>query len=144
VIHVCERRSAGFGLLEAIVALALIAATGLALFSWVGTNLTEAARLHDRDAAARLQMAAVEFMANVNPVGNLRGERSVGAMQLTWNAVAKGDEAPGMSFIGTPSNYRLQLFDSTVDASDSQSGARTQFHLTVLGYRKVEIAAAMK
>ena len=133
--------SAGFGLLEAIVALVLISATGLALFSWVNTNLAEASRLHERDASARLQMAAVEFLGSVNPSLEPRGQRTVGQLNLSWETTAQGAEAPGMSFLGLPTNYRLQLYDAAVEVRDERSAAATQFHVTLVGYRKSNVPA---
>jgi general secretion pathway protein I len=138
------RGSAGFGLLEAIVALALIAATGLALFSWVDTNLAEASRLRERDAAARLQMAAVEFMGSVNPLAEPRGQRSLAQVTLSWQASPQGPEVPGLGFTGLPTTYRLQLFDTAVDARDTRSGAATRFTLTLLGFRRADLGSATR
>lgn len=136
------RGSAGFGLLEAIVALTLIAATGLALFSWVDTSLAEASRLRERDAASSLQMAAVEFMGSVNPLAEPHGQRLFGQMNLSWDATAQGPEVPGMGFAGLPTTYRLQLFDAVVDVHDQRSGAATRFTLTLLGYRRADLGSA--
>lgn len=134
------RVPSGFGLLEAIVALALIAATGLALFSWVDTNLAQASRLRDRDAAASLQIAVVEFMGTVNPVDEPHGQRTIGRIAFSWDATAQGAELPGMGFTGTPTKFRLRLFDAVVNARDGGSGAEARFTLTLLGYRRVEYA----
>ncbi len=134
------RAQSGFGLLEAIVALALIAATGLALFSWVDTNLAQASRLRDRDAAASLQIAVVEFMGSVNPVDEPHGQRTIGRIAFSWDATAQGTELPGMGFTGLPTNFRLQLFDTDVNARDGGSGAKARFTLTLLGYRHVDSA----
>jgi general secretion pathway protein I len=130
----------GFGLLEAIVALVLIASTGLALFSWVDTNLAEASRLRERDAASRLQVSAVEFMGSVNPSAEPRGQRDLARMSLSWEATAQGPEAPGIGFTGLPTDYRLQLYDTAVAARDTRSGAATHFTVTLLGYRRAEHA----
>lgn len=136
------RGQSGFGLLEAIVALTLIAATGLALFSWADSNLAEASRLRDRDAASRVQLSAVELLSSLNPAAEPSGQRSIRTMTVAWQAKAMGPELPGMGFTGTPTNYRLQLFDTTVDASDARSGTATRFTMTLLGYRSVGSAVA--
>ena len=44
----------GFGLLEAIVALALLAGTGIALFTWINQNLDAASRLNFLENLASL------------------------------------------------------------------------------------------
>ena len=137
-------RSSGFGLLEAIVALTLISATGLALFSWVNTNLAQANRLRSRDAAGRLQMAAVEFLGAINPAQDPHGQRDLGNIHLTWDASPQGAEAPGMNFIGTPSDYRMQLFDTTVNARGAGDEIQTSFHVMLLGYRKIDHALPAK
>ena len=125
----------GFGLLEALVALVLIAATGLALFSWVDTNLAEAHRLRERDAASRLQVSAVEFMGSINPTSEPRGQRALSSMSLSWEATAQGNETPAMGFAGAPTDYRLQLYSAAVAARDTRSGAEARFNVMLLGYR---------
>ncbi len=137
-----RRSHSGFGLLEAIVALTLIASTGLALFSWVNTNLAEASRLRDRDAAAQLKVVAVELMASVNPMATPTGQWRQQPIVLSWNATATGSALPSMGPTGTPTRiFELQLFDTVVDAQDEKSGAKVRFNLTLLGYRRSDRAS---
>lgn len=129
----------GFGLLEAIVALTLIASTGLALFAWIGTSLESASRLRERDAAAYLKIAAVELMAGVNPLLEPEGERRVAGLEIKWKAAPAGNLTTSSGFVELGAgHFQLQLFDAEVSARDVQSGQRTRFVVKLLGLRRLD------
>lgn len=80
------RPARGFGLLEAIVALTILASTGLALFSWLQQNLQTAARLRVKEEQARLLLNAQALLEVVNPSRQPSGELSQGDIRLRWTA----------------------------------------------------------
>jgi len=125
---------AGFTLLEAIVALTLIASTGLALMAWINTNLSAAVRLQERDAEAALKLAAVQAIQPVNPLVQPAGELALGTMRLRWDCAPKGQ--PSMSSgLGGPGAFRVQLFEAKVIARDESTNAEVEFSATLLGYQ---------
>lgn len=81
-----RRSDAGFTLLEAIVALAILAAGTMALFAALNGALRAIERA---EAAARLDTAtenAVALLEVVNPMARPEGEAPLGEFELRWRA----------------------------------------------------------
>lgn len=79
-------RQRGFTLLEAVVALAILAAAGLALFAAMSQSLQMVGRAQfaaETDAALR---NAVAWTEQVNPMEQPEGEQSIGRYLLRWTS----------------------------------------------------------
>ncbi len=123
-----RRRAHGFGLLEAVVALALLAGTGLALFSWIEQSLQSATRLRTAELEARLLRTAQALMESVNPSEQAQGEILVSGLIVRWT----GDlvEAPRPNFtsaIGGPGPWLVGLYRLQVSARDDKTATAVQF-----------------
>lgn len=82
-----RRSTRGFGLLEAVVAMTILAVTGAALFAWIGQNLEAASRLKQHEARVQQQLLAEALLAAVNPFLNPEGERRLGgAAVVRWRS----------------------------------------------------------
>jgi len=105
-------RQTGFGLLEALVALVLFSTLGLALFSWINTNLDATARLRQRDQVRHLEQLATAWVQTLNPLQRPEGEfEPEPGVRLRWAARPQGPltgaaPLPG----GTVSIFRLRLY----------------------------------
>ncbi len=118
----------GFGLLEAIVALALLAGTGIALFAWINQNLQAASRVQQIAAEAKLQMWAQTVVDTVNPLLQPEGTRDLGDRSVRWRAELLEPQRRNTSFgPEAPGDWRMGLYRLTVDAKDSASGAEVKF-----------------
>ncbi|MDY6994181.1 MAG: type II secretion system protein, partial [Pseudomonadota bacterium] len=76
----------GFSLLEAIVALVLVATTGMALLDWINTNLITLRRVsavQQRQTAIR---NALTFMELVNPLVDPKGQEKFDLFTIRWQA----------------------------------------------------------
>lgn len=107
-------RTRGFTLLEAIVALAILASAGLALFAAMSqsTQMVQRARFaRETDAALRNALA---WTQQVNPMEAPRGEQVLGRYVLRWESepveaprdAVTGYLEPGLYEVGL---YRLHL-----------------------------------
>lgn len=76
----------GFGLLEALVALVLLAGAGVALFTWMGSQLRTAAWLEDRREMMGLQRQALVWAQALNPAAQPQGEWREGDLRLRWRS----------------------------------------------------------
>lgn len=104
----------GFTLLEAVVALAILAAAGMALFAAMTQSVQMVGRAESsREADAALRNA-LAYVGAVNPAEDPQGRQPLGAYELVWNAElleparpsATGYVAPGLHEVGL---YRLDL-----------------------------------
>jgi general secretion pathway protein I len=135
------RAAAGFSLLEVIVALALLASTGAALFAWFGQSMANSAVLRQRLQDAQLIQQATGLMANVNPAVQQDGEQQLFDLHVAWRSERIAPER-AVSVLGSPDGapWRVSLFKVTVRAQRGTD--RLEFDLLKLGQRRTSTPAA--
>ncbi len=129
-------RSAGFSLLEAIVALAILAAAGLALFAATAQSMQMISRAENArhsDAALR---SALDFLETVNPMESPSGEHDLGDFLLRWHASEV--EAPQDGATGSlqPGFFQVGLYDVRLELWRDGAVVR-QASLRRAGFRQV-------
>lgn len=137
------RRSAGgFTLLEAIVALAILAAGAMALFAALNGVLRSIQRIED---AARLDVAtrnALAVLENLNPVEHPQGEEMLGGYRLSWTSSVIRPARDVLTDYLQPGYYEVALF--RVDVRLEREGhVERQFELRKSGWRQVRFPEAM-
>jgi len=132
--HRRPRSVAGFGLLEAIVALAILAGTGAALFAWISQNLQAASRIEAEQERVALQLAAQGLVASVNPFTEPEGTRRLGSTSVSWRAKLV---APLRASVPTQAmeqtRWRVGLYELSVTAKDENTASSTEFVLMQAG-----------
>ena len=106
--------AAGFSLLEAIVALTILSAAGLALFAALSQSVQMVGRAEQAREADLALRNALAWVEQINPMEAPDGEQAVGSYILRWHAEpleppldgATGYLQPGLHLVGL---YRLQL-----------------------------------
>jgi general secretion pathway protein I len=104
------RRESGFTLLEAIVAMAILAAGAMALFAALNGALRS---LERAEAAARLDTAtenAVDFLETVNPMQRPTGEAAFGEYTLRWRSEALLGPTDNLTDYLQPGLYEVALY----------------------------------
>ena len=107
----------GFTLLETIVALVLIASTGMALLSWINTNLITLQRVQKLQQSQEAIRNALAFMDTINPLETPQGQQTIGIYNLQWQAQAVELPKDGMSTTGYISLFQLGLYDTKIEIS---------------------------
>lgn len=100
----------GFSLLEAIVALAILAAAGLALFTALTQSmqmLGRAERARELDRALRNALVVVE---RIEPARQARGEADVGDYLLRWTLQPVEPPKPGATGFLRAGYYEVGLY----------------------------------
>lgn len=104
------RPDRGFTLLEAIVALAILAAAGLSLFAAMSQSMQMLRRADEAralDAAMRNALAVIE---HVDPMATPRGEAPIGDFQLRWSAEPVEPPRDNTTGYLQPGLYRVALY----------------------------------
>lgn len=104
------KASRGFTLLEAIVALAILAAAGLALFAAMSQSLQMVQRAeHARvmDVALR---NAIAWSERINPMQSPQGEQPLGEWTLRWSSEPVEAPRDGTTTSGQPGLYQVGLY----------------------------------
>ncbi|WP_422012259.1 hypothetical protein [Roseateles sp.] len=131
----------GFGILEAIVALTLLAGTGAALYAWLGTNLRSASALSEAMIRSELQLRALELLETVNPAKQAQGALTVGQLKLQWRSQETTPSRYSMPY-AQEINWRVALYRTKVTAQDLQSKTSVHFEVTQAGVADASAAQA--
>ena len=137
------RAAAGFGLLEAIVALALLAGTGMALFSWIQQNMQAASRLKQHDLEARMMLSAQALIETVNPMLQPQGALVAGDLRAQWRSEAIEPERRNLAFhSGVSGAFRIGLYRLDVQARDLRQGTEVRFEQWQIGIERDAVVSA--
>jgi general secretion pathway protein I len=126
----------GFTLLEAIVALVLVATTGVALLDWINTNLFSLQRVEASQQRVEAIRNALAFMETVNPFTDQYGEETIGIYKISWNAMPVKSPRDGMNTGGYISLFRVGLYDTNVEVY-SENTLLARFTLRQVGFKQV-------
>ncbi|MGV8942524.1 type IV pilus modification PilV family protein [Thermomonas sp.] len=129
------RRSAGFTLLEAIVALVIFSMGVLALYSWLGVNIKTLSRVQERREVAALTSSAIDALRLVNPMENPRGRREIGQLVMQWDSTLVEPARNAVYQTGIPTIFQVGLY--SLDVRLSVKGVELQrFKVRQLGYKQ--------
>ncbi|OUD14311.1 prepilin-type N-terminal cleavage/methylation domain-containing protein [Thioflexithrix psekupsensis] len=132
----------GFTLLEALVALVLIATVGMALLSWLNSSLDSLSRMEHAQRRIEATRNALAFIDTLNPMQNPQGEAEIGVYTFRWQANLVKPEQDGVNHLGAQSLYKLGLYQVTIDIFQFNQ-LITQLSLTQVGYEQVRQPAAL-
>jgi len=131
-----NNRQHGFTLIEAIVALVLIATTGMALFSWINSSITTLNRVQEINAESVVTVNALEYMSNINPMTTPEGKANLGSCTVSWKAVADTAPRDGASYPFGISLYQLAMYQTRVTVQKLDGKFWFAFTLQQVGYKK--------
>ena len=130
------RRSAGFTLLETMVALVIFAAAAMALYGLLNTNLIALARAHDVSRQAPVVRQVIEHLSSINPREESAGRIEQDGVQVSWTATLVEPVRQSQSIIGGLGLYEVGLYELefTMRAGERSLGV---WRMRTLGYEKV-------
>lgn len=137
-----ERHQRGFSLLEAIVALTILATAGLALFAAMNQSVqmvSRAEKSREADSALRNAMA---WMETVNPAQTPEGEQKLGEVTLRWTSEPVEEPRDAMTGYLQAGLYRVGLYQVRLELlRDGRPMAETSMRR--VGYVQVRQAAVL-
>ncbi len=134
------RRAAerGFSLLEAVVAMVILASTGWALLAWINASITSLARIEDANGRSQAAANALEYMQTVNPMARPQGRVQLGSLSVAWTARPLTPVLDGSGFPRGPSLYQLAMYETAVRAfRGDEPSPSVEFRMKQVGYRQV-------
>ena len=134
-------RSRGFSLLEALVALVILASAGWALFDWVNASIVALGRVEQANARSAASANTLEFMQSINPMLRPEGEMDLGDYRIAWRASAIASPIDGSDYPRGRSAFQLALYDTVVRAyRRSEEEPWFELRLKQVGYKRVREA----
>lgn len=132
-----RHRVRGFTLLEAMVALAILGGTGMALFSWISTSVTSQRRVEDANRRSEAIANTIEYMQTVNPMQAAQGRFDFGDFRVEWDAVPTTAKVDGVAYPRGLSSYQLALYDTHVNAVRGDDAHWFELRLQLVGFKRV-------
>jgi general secretion pathway protein I len=126
----------GFTLLEAIVSLVLIASTGMALFSWINTNLISLHRIQQTQEHRDAVRNALAFVKTLNPLESPKGEETVGIYTFQWHSEAIEPPKDVIGSSGAVGLFQIGLYAVEVEISQ-ENEILTKVTVRQVGYKQV-------
>lgn len=105
----------GFSLLEAIVALTIMATCLLALYAWLSTSTFSLGRARDSALALQDARAAQAIAETINPMVTPVGSREVAPLEIRWSSRPITERRTGMSRAGTATQFDFRLYEVDVE-----------------------------
>ena len=106
-----RRRSGGFTLIEAIVAMVIMATALTGLYSWISTDLISLRRAEAVTVTQEVVQEALRQLALVPLLTQPRGDADVGSYRLRWEARLAKPVAVGRTRHGAKGLYDVSLYD---------------------------------
>ena len=110
-----SRAIRGFSLLEAIVALTIMATSMIALYAWLGTSAIALSRVQANARALEDARTGLAVIETINPLREPDGERQLEALTVRWRAEPLSDRVSGITPAGLPSAFELRLYELSVE-----------------------------
>lgn len=129
-------RQTGFSLLEAIVALTILATAGLALFAAMNQSVQMAQRVETARIADSAVRNAMAWMETVNPSTTPEGEQRLGEVSLRWRSELVEPARDAMTGHLQAGLFEVGLYQVTLELS-LDGRPLTTAQMRRVGYRQV-------
>lgn len=107
---ISPRKTQGFTLLEAIVAMVVFSLGAFALYGWLSTNVITLGRVRALQEQEVAFASALDLVRRSNPMKVPAGKRDIGDMTVTWTSKPVEDPKPGVGQSGAPGLYQMGLY----------------------------------
>jgi general secretion pathway protein I len=135
------RAQGGFSLLEAIVAMVLIAGAGMALFSWISSSINSLASLEEVNRRSEATLNILEYMETVNPMLAPEGEEKLGSYSIRWRSSPATPVVDGVDHPRGVGLYQVALYRIEVWALTDGNKPWFDLELRQVGYKRVRSPA---
>lgn len=109
------RISAGFTLLEAVVAMAVFAAAGMALYALFNANLISLGRAQDVTSQLPTVYRAMEYLSAIDPAQQPTGQIELGGYDVIWSSRLMEPVRESQTAQGYRGYHEIGLYEITFD-----------------------------
>lgn len=109
-----RRVQSGFTLLEAIVAMVVMATALMALYAWLSSSTLAMTRAQAQNRALEDARSALALVETINPMLEPTGERQLGEIAVSWQSTPVAPRRTGRTRAGMPSLFDVTLYQMDV------------------------------
>ena len=128
--------AAGFTLLEAVVALALVAVATLPLYAFFSRTLDGLYRAAEVNRESETRLSAIAFLTGLNPTERPAGEETLGGLRIRWTSQERVPATDVMAYPRGMGIHQVTLYDVTAEILDGPR-VRATLELRLIGYKRV-------
>jgi hypothetical protein len=128
---------AGFTLLEAIVAIVVLVAALVPLYTLISGVSQSAFRLDEANRRAEFETDALNIMSTVNPMDKPAGAIDLGPYAVRWAAQPLLAPVDGSGYPSGISAFRIGLYNAKIDVVKPDGRVLVSFPLRMIGYQHV-------
>lgn len=134
------RTTRGFTLLEAVVALVLLATAGLALFSWINTSLDGLSRVESASRRIADERNALEYLRTINPMDRPVGETRLLDLVVKWRSTPLQSPVPNLTDAQTSGAFMVALYETELTLVPGPGNQRSPWSFTTrqFGYKRAD------
>lgn len=118
------------------MALAIFSLVGLALFSWLGSNLFALQRIEAKQKELADTRNALSLLETINPLLEPEGTRELGNLTMRWTSEPIVERRTGKGPSGGVTVFDLALFRMKVEIG-RDGATRHEFEVTRAGWETV-------
>jgi hypothetical protein len=130
-----RRSSSGFTLLEALIAIVMIAIAIVPLYEFVGRSLASLAKVSEINLESEARLTALSVLNGVNPMTDAGNAVTAGAYRIHWSADLLDGPIDAIRHPSGIGSYVVGLYRMRVEVS-RQSGPWFTFDTIKVGYRQ--------
>jgi type II secretory pathway component PulJ len=116
-----NKSQAGFGFLEALVALVLFAGVGIVGIAWLQQSLATSVKMQQSLAQSHIRKVMLDAVTSSNLAERSTGSAQAGEYTVEWRAEPVGRSQLQMGYPQGVGLHRVQLFNVTVTARHNQN-----------------------
>ncbi len=135
-----HNNQSGFTLLEAVVALVIISVSGMAIFEWLNSTLSNVEKVQQNQQQNQAIRNALAYMETVNPMLETSGKEELQPYLLSWKATLLEPIKEGSLRFGGKGLYDFGLYQVDLEITDNNQLV-TEITLRKTGYKQARTPA---
>jgi type II secretory pathway component PulJ len=134
-----RRRHAGFGLLETIAALTILASGAIILFTWIVQTQTQLQKIEQQALKDTAKLEAIAFLSTLNPSALPQGSQVLGRLNVQWRATLTQPMRNTLNVAGRPDIFDVGLYAVRVQVSRPGESEWFEFEQLLVGSKQVKV-----
>lgn len=133
------RSQAGFGLLETIAGLTILASGAIILFTWIVQTQTQLQKIEQQALKDTAKLEAIAFLSTLNPSALPQGSQVLGGVSVQWRATLTQPMRNTLNVAGRPDIFDVGLYAVRVQVSRAGATDWFEFEQLLVGSKQVKV-----